>query len=40
MRNEPKDARNTLQFSQALSISVPVNPDMRVGQMIEVKLPV
>ena len=33
-------ARNNLLFSQALSISVPFNPDMRVGQMIEVRLPV
>ena len=33
-------ARNNLLFSQALTISVPLNPDMRVGQMIEVKLPV
>mgnify|MGYP001199345921 FL=1 len=33
-------ARNNLLFSQSLSISVPFNPDMRVGQMIEVKLPV
>mgnify|MGYP003140172601 FL=1 len=33
-------ARNNLLFSQALSISVPFNPDMRAGQMIEVKLPV
>ena len=33
-------ARNNLLFSQALSISVPVNPEMRAGQMIEVKLPV
>tara|TARA_B100001564_G_scaffold352315_1_gene359553 strand:+ start:2697 stop:3920 length:1224 start_codon:yes stop_codon:yes gene_type:complete len=33
-------ARNNLLFSQSLSISVPFNPDMRAGQMIEVKLPV
>ena len=33
-------ARNNLLFSQSLSISVPFNPDMRVGQIIEVKLPV
>ena len=33
-------ARNNLLFSQALSISVPFNPEMRAGQMIEVKLPV
>ena len=33
-------ARINLLFSQALSISVPFNPEMRAGQMIEVKLPV
>ena len=33
-------ARNNLLFSQALTISIPLNPDMRAGQMIEVKLPV
>ena len=33
-------ARNNLLFSQALSVSVPFNPEMRAGQMIEVKLPV
>ena len=31
--------RNNLLFSQSLNISVPINPDLRVGQMIEVKLP-
>ena len=33
-------ARNNLLLSQALTISIPLNPDMRAGQMIEVKLPV
>ena len=31
--------RNNLLFSQSLNISVPLNPDLRAGQMIEVKLP-
>ena len=31
--------RNNLLFSQSLNLSVPLNPDLRAGQMIEVKLP-
>ena len=31
--------RNNLLFSQSLNISIPLNPDLRAGQMIEVKLP-
>ena len=27
-------------FSQALTITTPLNPDLRVGQMIEVKFPI
>tara|TARA_B100000886_G_C20417530_1_gene489949 strand:- start:41 stop:1258 length:1218 start_codon:yes stop_codon:yes gene_type:complete len=33
-------ARTNLLFSQSLSISTPFNPDLRVGQMIDVVLPV
>ena len=33
-------ARTNLLFSQSLSISTPFNPDLRVGQMINVVLPV
>ena len=31
--------RNTLLFSQSLNISIPLNPDLRAGGMIEVQLP-
>ena len=31
--------RNNLLFSQSLSISVPINPDLRAGQIIEVQFP-
>ena len=31
--------RNNLLFSQSLNISVPINPELRAGQMIEVLLP-
>jgi len=31
--------RNSLLFSQSLNISIPINPDLRAGSMIEVKLP-
>ena len=31
--------RNNLLFSQSLNISVPINPDLRAGQMIEVQFP-
>ena len=31
--------RNELLFSQSMKISTPLNPDLRVGQMIEIKLP-
>ena len=31
--------RNNLLFSQSIKISTPLNPDLRVGQMIEIKLP-
>ena len=31
--------RNNLLFSQSLNLSVPLNPDLRAGQMIEVKMP-
>ena len=31
--------RNSLLFSQSLNISIPINPDLRAGGMIEVKLP-
>ena len=31
--------RNNLLFSQSLSISIPLNPDLKVGQMIDIKLP-
>ena len=31
--------RNNLLFSQSLNMSVPLNPDLRAGQMIEVKMP-
>ena len=31
--------RNELLFSQEMKISAPLNPDLRVGQMIEIKLP-
>ena len=31
--------RNELLFSQEMKISTPLNPDLRVGQMIEIKLP-
>ena len=33
-------ARTNLLFSQSLSITTPLNPDLRVGQMIEVKFPI
>ena len=33
-------ARTNLLFSQALTITTPLNPDLRVGQMIEVKFPI
>ncbi len=32
-------ARNNLLFSQSLSVSIPMNPDLRVGQVMDVKLP-
>ena len=32
--------RNNLLFSQAFKISTSLNPDLRVGQVIEIKLPV
>ena len=31
--------RNALLFSQSLNISIPLNPDLRAGGMIEVQLP-
>ena len=31
--------RNNLLFSQSLNISIPINPDLRAGQMIEIRLP-
>ena len=31
--------RNNLLFSQSFKISTPLNPDLRVGQVIEIKLP-
>ena len=31
--------RNNLLFSQSLNISVPINPDLRAGQVIEVQFP-
>ena len=31
--------RNNLLFSQSLNISVPINPELRAGQMIEVRFP-
>ena len=31
--------RNSLLFSQSLNISIPINPDLRAGGMIAVKLP-
>ena len=31
--------RNSLLFSQSLSIAIPLNPDLKVGQMIDIKLP-
>jgi len=31
--------RNNLLFSQSLSISIPLNPELRAGQMIEVQFP-
>tara|TARA_B100001287_G_C22672794_1_gene526078 strand:- start:36 stop:1271 length:1236 start_codon:yes stop_codon:yes gene_type:complete len=31
--------RNNLLFSQSLNISVPINPELRAGQMIEVQFP-
>ena len=33
-------ARTNLLFSQTLSISIPFNPDLRAGEMIQVELPV
>ena len=33
-------ARTNLLFSQSLTITTPLNPDLRVGQMIEVKFPI
>ena len=32
--------RNNLLFSQSFKISTSLNPDLRVGQVIEIKLPV
>jgi len=32
--------RNNLLFSQSLNISIPFNPDLRAGDMIDIKLPV
>ena len=31
--------RNNLLFSQSLSISIPLNPDLKAGQIIDIKLP-
>ena len=31
--------RNNLLFSQSLNISIPINPELRAGQMIEVQFP-
>ena len=31
--------RNSLLFSQSLSIAIPLNPDLKVGQIIDIKLP-
>tara|TARA_B100001115_G_scaffold58848_1_gene43592 strand:- start:17 stop:1273 length:1257 start_codon:yes stop_codon:yes gene_type:complete len=31
--------RNSLLFSQSLSISIPLNPDLKVGKIIDIKLP-
>ena len=31
--------RNQMLFSQSLTISIPINPDLRAGDMIEIKLP-
>ena len=31
--------RNNLLFSQSLNISIPINPDLKAGQMIEIRLP-
>tara|TARA_Y100000592_G_scaffold33039_1_gene52502 strand:+ start:419 stop:1651 length:1233 start_codon:yes stop_codon:yes gene_type:complete len=31
--------RNNLLFSQSLSVSIPINPDLKAGQMIEIRLP-
>ena len=31
--------RNQMLFSQSLSIAIPINPDLRAGNMIEIKLP-
>ena len=31
--------RNNLLFSQSLSIAIPLNPDLKVGQIIDIKLP-
>ena len=32
--------RNNLLFSQSLSVSIPINPDLKAGQMIEIRLPI
>ncbi len=31
--------RNSLLFSQSLGIAIPLNPDLKVGQIIDIKLP-
>ena len=31
--------RNNLLFSQSLNISIPLNPDLRAGDMIDIKIP-
>ena len=31
--------RNNLLFSQSLQVSIPINPDLRVGELIKIKLP-
>ena len=31
--------RNNLLFSQSLSLSIPLNPDLRAGQMLDIRLP-
>ena len=32
-------ARNNLIFSQSMSISIPFNPELRAGQMLDLKFP-